>query len=207
MSTLPHPPAECVATLLRWLVHAVVTRGLCGRLAGPVMGPILDRIRGINQRFKRLAARLAAGTYTPRRSFHRRKAIDPKPRRQSPLPQNFGWLVPLVPEAVVFRAQLESLLQHPEMAALMAEAPAPMARILRPLCWMLRVTPPPILARPRRQPAPAPAAAPPPRPNPPRSRPRPPVPPKPPPLPPLPEWLQDRRKPWSMARMRGPRSA
>jgi hypothetical protein len=134
--------------LLRSLVHAVVTRGICGQLAGPVVGLILDRIRDINQRFARLAARLRDGHSVPRHGF-RRSSSDRKPRRHNPLPHTFGWLLPLVPDAVQSRGQLEHTLQTPEMVALIAEAPASMARILRPLCWMLHLTPPPILARPR----------------------------------------------------------
>jgi hypothetical protein len=114
-----------------------------------VIGLIADRIRVINQGFKRLSARLAAGTYRPRHGHRRRKATDPKPRQPSPLPQTFGWLLKLVPDAVGYRSQLEYLFRDPAMAALMAQAPASMARILRPLCWMLYLPPPPILARPR----------------------------------------------------------
>ena len=154
----PESPAEGFATIVRWLVHTLVTQGLCGRLAAPLIWPILDRIRTINQRFKRLAARLAAGTYVPRRHAARRHAAA-GPRRRNPLPQGFGWLLKLVPEVVGYRAQLEHHLRNPDMAALIAQAPASMGRILRPLCWMLYLPPPPILARPRRAPAPVPEAA------------------------------------------------
>jgi len=77
------------------------------------------------------------------------------------------------------------------MAALLAAAPAAMARPIRSLCWMLRVDPPAALDRPA-------------KPRPPRQTPSAPEPPpSSPPDPPLPEWLQDRRKPWSLARIRG----
>jgi hypothetical protein len=165
----PQSPAEGFATILRCLVQAVAAMSGGDRLTYRVIGLIADRIRVVNQRFRRLAARLRAGTYRPRHGFRRRKAIDPKPRRPNPLPRQFGWLQPLVPEAVQFRAQLEHHLRDPEMVALMAQAPASMARTLRPLCWMLRVTPPPILALPRRRPRPEavpPESAPPPAPDP-----------------------------------------
>jgi len=144
----------------------VVTRNLVGRLASPLLRLITDRLRGINQRFKRLADRLAAGTYRPRR-YHGRKPTEQKPRQKSPLPQQFGWLLALAPELIGNRSQLDHLLQDPAMVALIAAAPAPMARILRPLCWMLRLEPPPILARPR----PAPPSRKTRKKSPPRSRP------------------------------------
>jgi len=121
---------------------------------------VTGRIRDLGQRFARLAARLGAGTYKPRR-HHGRNSGDPRPRRRNPLPHQFGWLLPLVPEAVAYRSQLEFLLRDPAMLALIAAAPAPMARVLRPLCWMLRLTPPPILAPPRPATAPPRPATPP----------------------------------------------
>ena len=150
----PRSPGECFATLLRCLGHAVVAMMGGERLSLQVIALIMGRIREINQGFARLAARLAAGTYKPRR-YHGRKAAAPRPRRRSPVPQNFGWLLPLVPQAVQYRAQVEHLLlRDPAMAALIQAAPAPMARVFRPLCWMLRLEPPPILARPRANAAP-----------------------------------------------------
>jgi hypothetical protein len=125
----------------------VVTRNLVGRLASPLLRLITDRLRGINQKFKRLADALAAGTYKPRRYHGRKPAAAAKPRQKSPLPLKFGWLLALAPELIGNRSQLQHLLQDPAMVALIAQAPAPMARILRPLCWMLRLEPPPILAR------------------------------------------------------------
>jgi len=147
-----------------------------GPFSRPLAQLIFGRFREIKQRFDRLAARLAAGTYAPRRYHGRKPAADPKPRRKCPLPAKFGWLLPLVPEAVQYRAQLEHLLlRNPAMIALIAQAPAPMARILRPLCWMLRLEPPPILARPSNPRPPA-------KPKPAR--------PKPAPQPQPPEWVR-----------------
>jgi hypothetical protein len=71
-----------------------------------------------------------------------------------------------MPEAVGYRGQLEHLLRDPDMAALIAAAPEPMGRALRPLCRMLGLPPPPILAPPRPAPA-ASAAAEPEKPRPP----------------------------------------
>ncbi len=164
----PRTPAEQFAAILLRLSLAVDGHSTWGRLARPLALLILGRIRGVRQRFDRLVARIAAGTYTPRRpsAGPRQKPVAPRPRPPNPLPCKFGWLLPLVPEAVQYRAQLEHLFRDPAMAALMAAAPAPMARILRTLCRMLYITSPPLLAsrRPPRQPGvpptPAPAAAP-----------------------------------------------
>ena len=146
----PLTPAECLGYIFRGLTRILDTLSMYGPFPRLLAQLIFGRFREIKQRFDRLAARLAAGTFVPRRYHGRQPAADPKPRRKSPLPTKFGWLLPLVPEAVQYRGQLEHLLLYnPAMIALIAQAPAPMARILRPLCWMLRLEPPPILARPR----------------------------------------------------------
>jgi hypothetical protein len=121
-----------------WLVPAVV------RL-------ILDQIRTINQAFTRIATRVAAGTYSPRR-----RSGPPKPsvQRKSPgkrkLPQGFAWLRKLVPEVGVLGSQLQIVLADPEIAAVIAAAPASLRRPIRSLCRMLGTDPPPILALPPR---------------------------------------------------------
>ena len=163
----PNPTAEAFAAFVRWLSHAVITRRLMGLFAGPVADGIIDRLRLAKQRLARLAARVAAGTWRPRRVAPRRTPENPQPRPKIPRRQAIGWLRPLLPDAVPAGGHLESLLQDPEMVALMQAAPAQMARILRPLCWMLRIKPPPILARSRRRdvPAPVPEARPPPSPS------------------------------------------
>jgi len=88
-----------------------------------------------------------------------------------------------VADAVGYRSQLENLLRDPEMAALLAAAPASLGRPLRSLCWMLRVDPPEILALPKKPR--------PPRKKPPAPEPAPEAPePAPPPRPEGPEWLR-----------------
>src|ERR1019366_5079255 len=115
------------------------------RLALPLIALIVDRIRGIKQRFARLAARIGAGKYFSRRPATRRPPIDPKPRRPNKLPQSFAWLVKLMPEAAGYGSQLDNLFRDPGMAALMEAAPAQMRRPLRSLCRMLGIAPPQIL--------------------------------------------------------------
>ena len=168
MSIAPRTPAECFATLIAWLTRSVGAMSGGDRLSYLLIGQIVERLRGIKQRFVRLAARIGAGRYARRVVTPHRRAAGP--RRPNPLPRTYGWLVPLVPDAVAFGAQLEDLFRDPAMATLMQTAPASLARPLRSLCRMLGVTPPPILATPARSasrsavrpppPPPAPPAAP-----------------------------------------------
>src|SRR5271167_50192 len=181
MPAPPIPPApERFAILLRWLTQAVAAMSGGDRLAFPLIGLIVDRIRGVKQRFADLAAQIGAGSYVPRQAAPRGKPSAQTPPQPSRLPRKFGWLLPLVPDAASYRSQLEILLRDPEMAALLAAAPASLGRPLRSLCWMLRLPPPDILVLPK-------------RPRPPR---KPVAPPPPPPLPPRrpgpqpPEWMR-----------------
>jgi hypothetical protein len=139
-------PAERSATLLLWLGRAADSRYRGGWLTGPLIIRILNRLREIKQRFARVAARLAAGHCSPRKSGGPRPGRPPgRPNR---LPTSVAWLIKLVPEAAASASQLRTLLADPEMAALLAAAPVPMARTLRPLCRMLGVDVPPMLAPP-----------------------------------------------------------
>ena len=190
----PNPPADAFAAFVRCLTHAVITRRLMGLFAAPVADDLINRLRLAKQHLARLAARLQAGTWRPRRVTARRPPDNPKPMPKIPRRKPFGWLRPLLPDAVPAAGYLDHLLHDPAMVALMQAAPAQAARILRPLCWMLRLKPPPVLASPRRKTAPPPAAAlspaapiaaqaSPPRPEPPRPKPPrsgPPAPPSPP---------------------------
>jgi hypothetical protein len=141
------PPAiERFATLLLWLGKAVDTLYHAGIVAAPLFILLQHRISGIKRRFARLAARLASGKFAPR------KSSGPRPGRptgrKNLLPSGPCWLIKLVPAAAASASQLRFLLADPEMAALLAAAPAEMGRTLRPLCRMLGVELPPILAPP-----------------------------------------------------------
>ena len=199
MPSPPPTPAENFAALLTGLSRAVAAMSGGDRLSYFLIGLIIERIRPIKQAFARLVAGLAAGTFAPRRYAPRQQPAQRRPRAQNPIRQKFGWLKPLLPDTNGFRAQLENLLRDPEMAALIATAPTSLGRPVRSLCWMLGLCPPPLLKPPARRAA---------KPTAPAPKPPAPKPPPAPPLPPLPEWLQDRRKPWSLARIRGsPRRA
>ena len=181
----PPTPAERFADILWCLAQAVAAQTGWG-LSLSLIALIVTRIRDAKQAFARLAARIQAGTYAPRRrsSTPPRPPAVQKPRPPpNPLARKFGWLVPLVPAAVVFGGQLETLLRDPGMAELLAAAPVSLRRPIRSLCWMLRVEPPKILARPARPAKPR-------TPRPPRPR-REPLPPYRPPTPPdAPAWMQ-----------------
>ncbi len=147
MSDPPRTPAECFSTLIQWLSRAVMAMMGGDRLPLQVIALIIGRLRRSNQLFARIAARVRDGRYTPRPAAPRRRRPG-QPPPPDKLPKKFGWLLKLVPDAIGYRGQLEHLLRDPEMAALLEAAPVPMAKALRPLCRMLGLTPPPVLAKP-----------------------------------------------------------
>ena len=178
----PNPaPAARFALIIDALCRAIAAHGARHRLAGPVLLLLWPWLRRTVGRFARLAARLQAGRML---STRRRPAAPRPPRARTPrkprLPEGFAWVVRLVPEAAASASQLQHLLADPDVAALIAAAPT-MGRLLRPLCRMLGVRPPPGLTPPREAaPRPArrkaaPCAANPPDRPPPAPRPRPPV--------------------------------
>ena len=192
----PRTPAEWFATLLAWLGRAVAARSGGDQLSYSLIGLIIDRLRGIKQRFARLAARIRDGRYAFRSVAAPRRGAA-KPRPPNKLPGKFGWLLPLVPDAAGYRSQLEYLLRDAGMVALMEAAPASLGRPLRSLCWMLGLRPPEILA--------PPAKPRPPRKTPPAAAEAPAAPKTPPPRPQPPAWLRmpPSRTRWTLARIRG----
>ena len=137
-------------------------------LAGPMILLICGYLGRLRARCLRLAARIEAGRATPNCPT-RPRARPARPRPPQPLPRARGWLVRLVPEAASGGSHLRYLLAEPEMQALLAAAPQA-GRLLRPLCRMLGVDPPPAIAKP--PPRPATIAASPPPPAPPAHPPR-----------------------------------
>ena len=160
---MPHPQsapalAERLSSLILWLGKAVDGRSLIGLLSPHLVMLILNRLRAITHAFARVASRVGAGRYAPRRCTPR-KTITRPARAKNPLPQGVAWLVKLVPESAASASQLRLLLADPKMAALLAAAPASLGRPLRSLCHMLGVEIPPVLApaprvRPPRPPKP-----------------------------------------------------
>ena len=167
MTDAPPTPAQRISSLLNRLIMAVDSHRLTGRLAVPLALLIVTRLIDIRMRIARLAARLAAGPITPRKSG------GPRPGRRPGTPNRFptnpAWLIKLVPGAAASASQLRHLFTDPDMAALLAAAPATMLRPLRSLCRMLDVELPiPRPPRPARPKPPAKPAKPPSRPSRPR---------------------------------------
>ena len=200
---LPANPtaAERFASFLLHVILGVAARSGAG-LPFPLIGLIGNRLRRIKQSIARLAALVRDGKYAPRRFAPRRKPENPKPRQPSKLPQKFGWLLPLVPDAVAYRSQLERLFRDPEFSELLAAAPVTLGRPLWSFCCVLALPPPDIVAPPKRP-------RPPPKPKPPRVRPEPLAPPgPPPPHPDAPWWLRmpPSRTRWLPGRIRKPKN-
>ncbi len=132
-------PADRFALLIEALCRAVAARARAQRLAGPLLILVWSRLHRMALRFAALAARVRTGRLPARLAARRPSRSGPPPRL---LPHGFAWLVRLVPEAAASGSQLQHLLEDPELAALLAAAPQA-GRILRPLCRMLGVRPPP----------------------------------------------------------------
>jgi hypothetical protein len=167
-STPPTPPAQTVIERLRVLLNALVMQ-VSGRVASGQIPMALNvficnRVIGYRQRICDIADRIRAGTYVFRRRTGKPRAPVTAPRKPRPpdlIKQSFGWVLPLIPpywNANGLSAELESIVQDPEMAGLIEAAPVALGRPLRSLCWMLRVKRPPHLAPPSRT---APRATPP----------------------------------------------
>ena len=159
-------PADRLSALIVRLVYVVDARRI-GNYGGfiPValLTLIIDRTREISQRFRRLADRIRAGwvyqpkPYTPRPAAspaQDKPADQPQPPGPPPgqLPTTLAWLEKLAPcqQMTFIVAGLSMLLMEPDMAAVLAAAPGPAWRILRPLCRMLGVPRPAFLALPPR---------------------------------------------------------
>ena len=152
--------ADRFALIIDGLCRATAARIAVNRAMGPLIILIWRRLRRMASRFAALNARVRAGTLrAPRHRTTAPRKPRPPDRLPDRLPQHFAWLIRLVPEAAACGGQLQALLSDPEMQTLLAAAPQA-GRILRPLCRMLAVQPPPALLPP--PPArPAPQAAPP----------------------------------------------
>jgi hypothetical protein len=158
--TPPRSPTELMTGFLRQLLDAAVTQRHCSLLAPVLLGLIHHRLRTIRERFERLAAAVAAGTWRPRAQSAAPRQIptDRKPPQKPDSPmRRRGWLAALLPQAAAHRGQLLHMTRQPEMAALLETAPVALRRTVRQLYWMLGFKPPSILALPKRPRPPKPA--------------------------------------------------
>ena len=110
------------------------------------------RFRHLKARFASIMARYHAGTLpapgNARRSPARPRSASPPP--PPVLPTHAGWVLEKINGTMIPGYELEKMVADPELAALVAEVPQ-LGRVLRPLCRMLAVKPPPWLRLPRRE--------------------------------------------------------
>ena len=105
---------------------------------GPLIGPTIHYIERAKRRLISLLDRLEAGTWRPCRPSKPRPDRVRAQRDRVRLPTRLAWLNNLYgPELRVYSVWVERLLNEPETRALLAQAPAQAARILRPLARML----------------------------------------------------------------------
>ena len=153
LAALPSTLTGRFAFIIEGLCRVITARCAAAQGAGNVARVVIfflvwDRLRRIAARFTTLAARARAGTLRPRLPSlpadpDRADAGWDKDLRYKPerLPNRFGWLLELVPEADHYRGLLQDLLQDPEFAELLTAAPQ-MERLLSPLFRMLGIQDP-----------------------------------------------------------------
>jgi len=172
---LPTCFAERLALILAGLCRAIAERGPKAGAAAPLIGPARTRVRRLSARFLALVAAFRAGRLGgpkspggPEARKERAQASDPvadsQPARSGvsnarppegpkppSLPCGFGWMLRFGSEVACHGSQFEHwLTTDPEVAALLKDAPQA-GRILRPLCHMLGIEPPPELRLPPRE--------------------------------------------------------
>jgi hypothetical protein len=160
MSHSPTPsPAQRIVTVFGWIIASVqrsLARNAAG-LEGPVQTMLYSlighRLRNARDRLVRLAERVAAGwVYQPKPRPPRKVAPrteDRAPRKPNPFTTGSHWAIRAAPgpDAGSANNSLYLLLEEPEVAAVLAAAPGPAWRILRPVCVMLGVAKPTVLAK------------------------------------------------------------
>ena len=167
MQTAPLTPERILSQPLDWLMIMLERRRIKSQgtwITQLLVMLIQTRITNSRQRFYRLVERIRAGEFRPRKPAAPRPAATQasapppdKPRRRPPKPgdpmfKKSGWMLRLMPgpEAGHSQLALQTMLADPEMAPVLAAAPGPLWRELRPLCFMFAVRRPAILAPPPR---------------------------------------------------------
>jgi hypothetical protein len=138
--------------LMEGLMNDVHLEVCWGWVPIPLIKLLWRRLRRMKHRFASIMARLEAGTLPPPGSARRPRSPD-KPSRQprSPgLPHRYGWLSMTIDRAFLRSWDLEEILDDPEMAEKLADAPQ-LGSVLRPACRMLGIKPPPWLRLSRRK--------------------------------------------------------
>ncbi len=149
------------------LFRVLAAQGIKGRLVGALLVAVCGKLRRTARSLTILAARAAAGTLPAARPPRPRQPAarsapatppSPQPPARPRLPGSFGWLPrqiegEAIQSVAAAKSQLACLLDAPDMVALIAAAPQA-GRLLRPICRMLGLRPPPHLALPPRPPRP-----------------------------------------------------
>jgi hypothetical protein len=172
--TTSQDPAGPIPLLLEGLMNDVEGHVAHGWVPIPVIKLVWKRLRRLKARFVSTMARFLAGTLpapgsdVPARPARVRPAAASPPAEVPPwlrIPTCSGWLIQRISWFLMSRYyDLEELLEKPEVAASVAEAPQ-LGRVLRPMCHMLGVKQPDWLRRPPRPRRPRVVIPPPPPPD------------------------------------------
>ena len=154
-TTNPHQATAFAERFEQVITAFLPVIGLFQRWFQPYAFTVYSRFARARRRLASVMARYAAGKLKTRIQAPRKAGPKPPIR----LPQGRGWLHKAFAKdparlhhANAYRNQLETLLNEPEFADLVATPQA--ARILRPLCKMLGLTVPGFPALPPRKPRP-----------------------------------------------------
>ena len=159
----PTTAAGRFAYAMVFLRVIIVNFGMANGPAGPFIHALTARLSRLTARFVDLARKYEAGTLPPLRPAMPAgqgapATSQPTTSKANPIarfPGGFAWLQRWLPVTVHPRGVIEQVLADPELPGLLAAAPQA-GRALRPLCHMLGIVPPPILARPKRPAIPRP---------------------------------------------------
>ena len=150
-SAPPLSPSETVSANLRLILRGILAALGMWRVEPKPAMVLYNRISGIFGRIERMLVRFRAGRLwrvTQKGAAQRRSAL------RTPaiaLPRRFGWLVQAGGhQAAGFGLQLQTVLNTPEMTALLAASPQA-GRILRPLCRALAMEVPGVSEAPRQR--------------------------------------------------------
>ena len=139
------------ATILFGLRAEIAAQAARDRARTALLVLVWGRIGRMGTRLEKLFARWRANTL-PNRTLLKprpsRAGESRTPREMPHLPTGHAWLVVIMGYDAAGRgSQLQHLLAHPDLPEFLDAAPQA-GRILRPLCRMLGVIPPPQLLRP-----------------------------------------------------------
>ena len=159
------PVADRFSYLVKGLLTDVVPAVRTGWVAVPLIKLLWWRLRRMTAKFTTIMAQFHAGTLPPPRPARAHPApagpaAEPDPPsgqqpthrpRSLELPRRVGWINQVIPGACasVWRHELEAMLADPKLAASVAGAPQ-LGGVLRPMCRLMAVKPPPWLRLPRR---------------------------------------------------------